>query len=138
MKKTAMLLSFVCTALLLCATPVFAAFEQSGEKGITGTDWLASSQDVKLSFLLGVEATLAAEYSLDEAKATAKKVEVEVSPFMAGWIKAFSNSTRPQIMEKIDAYLLANPKNTDRHVFDIIWTELILPVYPEGKNLSAK
>ncbi len=126
MKKTATVFSLLCAALLLCATPVFAAFEASGN-GITGADWLNSTQEAKLNFLLGVETTLAMEHALEMEKANSQKEEPELSPFMSGWVTVFGNTPRQQIMEKIDAFLVSNPQSKDRHIFDIIWLDFMVP-----------
>ncbi len=132
------------TALVLAlAAPVFAADAKTPSKPkdsveITGEDWLASSQSEKLSFLLGVELTIATEqYMADQFRAKAearakdgksKKIPaVRLSPFARGWLKVFGNTTRPELVAKLDGYLEANPTQRNRHIFDILWKDFIEP-----------
>ena len=125
---------------LALAAPVSAAQNKQTPKPkdsvvLTGNDWMASSRDEKAAFLLGVEMAIATEFHVaemtnsknKEAKDKKKMPRVSPSPFARGWLKAFKDTTRPQMMVMIDDYLERHPDERGRQIFDIIWYEFIAP-----------
>ncbi len=130
-------------ALLVCAalalpSPVAAAQADAAPKqeasiaSINGFAWMDSSPDVKLAFLLGVESAVAMEYSLANAQAEKTGKKPVHSRFEEGWRAAFKDVTRHQIMGRLDAYYTAHPAEKSRHVFDVLWKEMILPGLSQG------
>ncbi len=105
----------------LFGTAVLPAGARTDVPDITGRQWAQSSKAEKLSFLYGASGVAAIE------KAAAERAGREVSPFAGGWMDAFGNKTPAQIEAEIDAWYDRNPGNRDRHVFEVIWYELIGP-----------
>lgn len=93
---------------------------------LNGYVWESSSPQARLDFLLGVECALAIEAALDEAAAERGEPK-RASPFIAGWQKTFQNVTRSEIAESINEFYSLYPDQKGRHVFDVIWTEMIKP-----------
>ena len=103
-------------ALLVCAALLaprhaFAA-DATPVGSLNGYAWMDSDNSNKLSFLLGVETAIA------------------MSPFQQGWMAAFDNTPRQTIADRIDAFYVANPSQKNRHVFDVLWEQMIVPAFP--------
>lgn len=94
---------------------------------INGHAWMVSSNDSKLSFLLGVENAIAMECAMIDAKAARDGHKAEYSHFQQGWMSAFDKTSRQQIADSVNAFYTAHPNQKDRHVFDVIWSEMIVP-----------
>ena len=119
------------------ALPVYGtAAESSADKRdlkIDGQTWLSSSEDEKLAFLLGVEVMIATEKVLAERMGETRKAREDKppysgpSPFVRGWLKAFEDTDRRQIMAELDKYIETHPDAQGRHIFEIIWHEFIVP-----------
>ena len=78
------------------------------------------------------------EYAIgmEQAKRNGKQPTLEnlnLSPFERGWVIAFENTPRQVIVDRINTFYDANPGQKDRHVLDVVWKELIVPVLPAGK-----
>ena len=93
---------------------------------LNGFVWETSTPQSKLDFLLGVECALAMESALAQA-AREKGESVQLSLFSNGWQIAFHDTTRPELVRRIDEFYYRNPDQKDRHVFDVIWTEMVAP-----------
>ncbi len=93
---------------------------------LNGFAWETSAPQSKLDFLLGVECSLAMEAALQQA-AKQKGETVQLSLFSNGWQIAFHDTTRPELVRRIDEFYYRNPDQKDRHVFDVIWTEMVRP-----------
>ena len=102
---------------------------------LNGYVWEASAPQSRLDFLLGVECALAMESALAEA-AQEKGESVSLSLFANGWQIAFHDTTRPELVRRIDEYYVQNPDQKNRHVFDVIWTEMIGPALKAGSARS--
>ena len=140
--------------VLALAAPVSAAEKQplkpKDSVELTGDDWMASSRAEKASFLLGVEMAFATEFSIAQRTADSLKAskdadkkkrrlsDVNPSPFAKGWMKAFKDTTRPELITKLDAYLEANPDQRNRHMFDIIWYEFIAPETKKARRAGGQ
>ena len=62
------------------------------------------------------------------AQAAREKGEtVQLSLFANGWQIAFHDTTRPELVHRIDEFYYRNPDQKNRHVFDVIWTEMVAP-----------
>lgn len=109
-------------------TPVtVAAPADTSVASLNGFVWETSTPQSKLDFLLGVECALAMESALAQA-AREKGETVRLSLFSNGWQIALSNTTRPDLVRSIDEFYYRNPDQKNRHVFDVIWTEMVAPV----------
>ncbi len=100
---------------------VLPAGAQTEVPDITGREWAQSSKAEKLSFLYGASSVAAIE------KIAAERAGREPSPFAGGWMDAFGDKTPAQIEAEIDAWYDRHPGNRNRHVFEVIWYELIGP-----------
>ena len=123
--------------LVLCATALFQpssgyASEKEQILNFDGAAWATMNMENKESFLFGMQNAIAIEYALSMEKAhkagKAPTLEnVDLSPFEKGWAMTFSKSTRQQIAQDIDEFYAAHPDQSERHVLDVIWKELIMP-----------
>lgn len=121
-------------ALLVCAAliaprPAFGA-DATPVGSLNGYVWMDSDNGTKLSFLLGVETAIAMEMALAEEQQKATGQPVAISPFQQGWMSAFQNTPRQTIANRIDSFYVANPSQKNRHVFDVLWEQMIVPALP--------
>lgn len=131
--------------LMMCAAPAFAAQAADAQalKELNGAVWMESSQAEKLAFLLGVEMMIATEDYLAAQTAGLKPGRVggaqmiSVSPFMKGWLTVFKDTSRAQLADRLDACITANPDTRSRHVFEIIWREMLAPQMQQAKQTAA-
>ena len=93
---------------------------------LDGYVWEASDPQSKLDFLLGVECAIAMDAALQQA-AHERGGKAELSVFASGWQAAFQDRPRQYIVSGIDEFYSQNPGQKGRHVFDVIWTEMIRP-----------
>ena len=111
--------------------PVAAApAEDTPVASLDGFVWETSAPQSKLDFLLGVECALAMESALAQA-AREKGGTVQLSLFANGWQIAFHDTTRPELVRRIDEFYDRNPAQKNRHVFDVIWSEMVVPAAAE-------
>ena len=106
---------------------------QTPVASLNGFVWETSAPQSKLDFLLGVECALAMESALAQA-AREKGETVQLSLFSNGWQIAFHNTTRPELVRRIDEFYYRNPDQKNRHVFDVIWTEMVAPAMAANRN----
>jgi hypothetical protein len=104
---------------------------------INGFVWEESSPQSKLDFLLGVECAIAMEAALLQADSDYGG-RGKLSLFAHGWKTAFQNRSRPDIMQGIDAFYTANPHQKSRHVFDIVWTEMVEPSLRSADTVESQ
>lgn len=100
--------------------------ENTPMAALNGYVWEASGPQSKLDFLLGVECSLAMEAALKQV-AEERGGTVELSRFAHGWQIAFRDKARPDIVYQIDEFYRQNPEQKERHVFDVVWMEMIRP-----------
>lgn len=103
-----------------------AEAENTPMAALDGFVWQASAPQSKLDFLLGVECAMAMEAAIKQV-AESGGGKVELSRFANGWQVAFSDRSRPDIVRQIDEFYVRNPDQRNRHVFDVIWTEMVRP-----------
>ena len=121
-------------ALLVCAALLaprhaFAA-DATPVGSLNGYAWMDSDNSNKLSFLLGVETAIAMEMALSQEQQKITGKPGPLSPFQQGWMAAFDNTPRQTIADRIDAFYVANPSQKNRHVFDVLWEQMIVPAFP--------
>lgn len=120
-------------ALLFCLAALPAGANELGDKptdvsDVNGLVWLESDRESQLSYLLGVETAIAMEQALTYARAERTGTDPVFSPFQQGWSSAFENTSRSRLASDLDKFYRDNPTQRNRHVFDVIWTEMIVPV----------
>ena len=106
-----------------------ASLEASTNTPVAALDgfvWQSSAPQSKLDFLLGVECAMAMEAAMKQV-AEERGGTVQLSRFANGWQIAFRDKARPDIVREIDEFYTQNPEQKKRHVFDVIWTEMVLP-----------
>ncbi|MDD4702636.1 MAG: hypothetical protein PHI96_10490 [Desulfovibrio sp.] len=139
MKKSVLSLALV-LALVLAYAPVRAAestafgnvVQNNPVEQITGTVWQKTDDTDKAAFLLGVESAIAVEYFVnakltEKAAKNGKKPTCTLSPFEKGWMKAFKDVKRVEIIRMVDQWYAANPDKLDSPVMSVIWYQLIAP-----------
>lgn len=98
----------------------------------TGKYWVNTIEGNKKAYLFGIESAIAVEYFISKQSASktgrgAKKQAYTLSPFEKGWMAAFKDTTRDQIMQEIDKWYAEHPDQLDRPVLSVIWNDLIEP-----------
>ena len=117
-----------------------ASLETSTNTPVAALDgfvWQSSAPQSKLDFLLGVESAMAMEAAIKQV-AEAHGGTVQLSRFANGWQLAFRDKARPDIVHEIDEFYTQNPEQKKRHVFDVIWTEMVLPAERAAKAAEQK
>ena len=88
---------------------------------LDGTAWMHSSAKEKKAFLLGAGSAIVLEYHVRE------KYSQEPSVFVKGWVEGLKGISWLDMVNRIDAYYKANPDQMQRHVFEVIWQDIITP-----------
>ena len=117
-----------------------ASLETSTNTPVAALDgfvWQSSAPQSKLDFLLGVESAMAMEAAIKQV-AEERGGTVQLSRFANGWQLAFRDKARPDIVHEIDEFYTQNPEQKKRHVFDVIWTEMVLPAERAAKAAEQK
>lgn len=135
MRKSILTLS-LCAALLCGASQLMAAEaapETANAAGnpvdqFTGRYWEKSTLVNKEAYLFGIESAIAVDYFIERQteKKGAKSPSV-LSHFEKGWMKAFANVTRKEIVADVDAWYAAHPQELDKPVLSVLWHDVIVP-----------
>ena len=111
--------------------------ENTPMAALDGFVWQSSAPQSKLDFLLGVECAMAMEAAIKQV-AEERGGTVQLSRFANGWQIAFRDKARPDIVREIDAFYTQNPEQKKRHVFDVIWTEMVRPAVDASREAPQK
>lgn len=135
MKKS--ILSLGLALVLVLAGVSVQAAEMGHPQGnpvdqLTGSVWADTSESNKTAYLFGVESAITVEYFVntqitEKAAKAGKRPVYCVSPFERGWMKAFKNVSRAEIVKMVDNWYATHPQSLDRPVMSVIWYELIMP-----------
>ena len=109
--------------------------ENTPMASLDGFVWQTSTPQSKLDFLLGVECAMAMEAAIKQV-AEERGGTVQLSRFANGWQIAFRDKARPDIVRQIDEFYTQNPEQKKRHVFDVIWTEMVRPAVEAGEKAA--
>lgn len=98
----------------------------------TGEYWMKSSPENKEAYLFGIDSALTVEVMInrqqfDKSVMDRKKKQPALSPFVSGWMKAFKDMSRKQIVAAVDKWYQDNPDQLNRPVMGVIWYEVIEP-----------
>lgn len=98
----------------------------------TGEIWEKTGNSEKRAYLFGIDSAIAVEYFINSKEAarsvkSGKKPVYSLSPFEKGWMEAFKDTTRQQLVDMVDKWYKEHPQNLDRPVLDVIWHEIIAP-----------
>jgi len=123
MQKRNFLPLLIVTCLFFTSSISAFALGEMGNttKDVDGYVWMNSSDQEKKSFLFGAGSAVVLEYQL-----RIKKSETP-SMFIEGWIKVLQDTSWTSLADNIDRYYTTNPDKMNRHVFDVIWHEMIKP-----------
>lgn len=135
-----LLAMLVCAIALCAAAPGFADDAESGSSAtqvnpalqFTGKYWVDSTETNKTAYIYGIDSAITVEYFVqqkmkEQAAQLKKKPMLVISPFEQGWMDAFRDMTRKQIVAEIDKWYADHPDQLSRPVLDVIWYELIEP-----------
>lgn len=120
--------------------PQAASLESAANTPMASLDgfvWQSSAPQSKLDFLLGVECAMAMEAAIKQV-AEERGGTVQLSRFAHGWQIAFRDKARPDIVRQIDEFYTQNPEQKKRHVFDVIWTEMVRPAVDAARDTAQK
>lgn len=131
-----MILCVMALVVLLGGGASASAVEDSNPVDIvTGELWMLSKQEEKLAYVLGIESAICIEYMINKKVLESEKNKQvplhTLSPFEKGWVKAFENVKRAEIVDRVDSWLKAHPDQQERPVLAVIWYELIAPNLPK-------
>lgn len=121
--------SFRYLCMLLMAGLLFAAtmtgFAQAAEDhpapDVDGKVWMKSTDQEKKAFLFGAGSAIVLEYHVRD------KHSEEPSKFVKGWVDGLKGISWAELTNKLDSYYKNNPDKIHRHVFEVIWHEVIKP-----------
>ena len=88
---------------------------------VDGKIWMDSTGQEKKAFLFGAGSAIALEYHIRD------KHSEEPSRFVKGWIEGLKDMTWSELSNNIDNYYRNNPDKMNRHVFEVVWHEIIAP-----------
>lgn len=99
---------------------------------------MQTSRENKAVFLFGIETASTVEYFANSKGAgkvakAGKAPSSTLSRFDKGWMTAMKDSSREQIIDKIDAWYAAYPDKQAIPVMNVIWFSLIKPVPAASK-----
>lgn len=117
----ARLYKLLAAMVLVCGLALPAMAAQATVPDLTGRHWMQSTLNEKLAFLYGASNVIAIEQTI------AQKRGVEASPFVSGWLKTFGNTNWVKIQKDLDAWYAAHPSEMNRDVFEVLWTQFIVP-----------
>lgn len=98
----------------------------------TGVYWQKSTLENKEAYLFGIDSAIAVEARIAEiAREKDKKAKnaaaFTLSPFEKGWMTAFKDLSRKQVVEEVDKWYADNPGQLERPVMGVLWYEVVAP-----------
>ena len=122
----------------LCAEEVHTNPAGNNVDQFTGKYWLQSSPENLEAYLYGLESAISVELfinnkMIENAKKRGRKPVSTLSPFEKGWVEAFTDVSRKQIVEQVTAWYKEHPDQENVPVLDVIWNQLIMPRLDEKK-----
>ncbi len=133
----------ICFALAIFMTlsATFAFAQANPLKQLTGSVWVESAKDNKVSILYGVECAVTMEYMTAQYKAekegkklTHAEIVESLTAFPENWILAFTDVSREQIVDMLDSWYMENPTQIERPVFNVLWYEIMEPKFKRGNK----
>jgi hypothetical protein len=113
MRNKTQLISAAVLALSLSLSPV-AIPTASAEMEVTGSDWMATQDDVKDGFLMGALTIIDAERDMQGENPS----DDSAIPTL---VTGLSSMTVTEIKHAIDAYYRDHPQNANRLVIHVLW-----------------
>jgi len=123
MKKFSCLSIFLLMGIIFAFSNSCFAQKPNDRPGpdVDGKVWMNSTEQEKESFLYGASSAIVLEYHVRN------KHSEEPSRFVRGWVEALKDMTWAELSNKVDMYYRNNPEKMHRHVFEVIWHEIIVP-----------
>ncbi|WP_243366404.1 hypothetical protein [Fundidesulfovibrio soli] len=121
-KNISALAVMLAIAITTYHSPCFAQEKTSHPApDVDGQTWMSSTEPEKKAFLLGAGSALVLEYHLRD------KHSEEPSRFVKGWVDGLKDMSWSELSNKLTRYYKSNPDKMNRHVFEVVWHEIILP-----------
>jgi uncharacterized membrane protein YdfJ with MMPL/SSD domain len=121
MTKHSIIFPLLLAAFLFIGADTGFAQQQTAHPApdVDGEVWMKSSDLEKKAFLYGAGSALVLEYHLRE------KHGQDPSKFVKGWVDELRDMSWSDLSNHVDDYYRHNPEKMQRHVFDVIWHEVI-------------
>ena len=114
-------------ALCLLFTAATSAASAQAPLG-SGHDWIASSEEARVAYILGISNLVTALYAHDEK--TAPEAQDTFSHQAA---KGFQGTTVMEAVNRVDAWYRANPTQLDTPVLRVLWVDIVKPRLVKSK-----
>jgi len=88
---------------------------------VDGNVWMSSTDQEKNAFLFGAGSAVVLEYHIRD------KHSEEPSRFVKGWVDGLKDMSWTQLTHAVDQFYKSNPGKMNKHVFEVIWQEIIKP-----------
>ncbi len=123
MKRFNSVYVFLIACLFIVATSSTSAqaAEDHPAPDVNGNVWMKSTEQEKKAFLFGAGSAIVLEYHIKE------KHSEEPSRFVKGWVDGLKDISWTELASKLDSYYKNNPDKMQKHVFEVIWHEIIKP-----------
>jgi hypothetical protein len=123
MKKKLCLFLFLCAGIIFSGASSCLAQQAKDHPApdVDGAVWMNSTDQEKKAFLFGASSAVVLEYHVRE------KHSEEPSLFIKGWVEGLKDMSWTDLANRIDTYYRNNPDQIHRHMFDVIWHEVIMP-----------
>jgi hypothetical protein len=110
----------------LFSTP-FAALAQDDVDPVPFVDgemWAASSDEEKLSYVVGLSNLLDAEYAFQQKSGNPP---TDQQSFIAKLWENIDDLTLDQFIDRVDNWYANNPDNLDTVIIDVVWVDMVEP-----------
>ena len=88
---------------------------------VDGQVWMQSTEQEKEAFLFGAGSAIVLEYHVRDKHSEAPSL------FVRGWVEGLKDISWKELANRIDDYYRKNPEQMHKHVFEVIWQEVIMP-----------
>ena len=111
------------TAMLILLAGIFSPLhaQENAAKSVTGVEWMSSTQEAKLAYLLGASSIVAVDIEIS------KRMNKAPNKFTGGWMNTFDKMDLKSFAALIDDWYVSNPSRQDRYLLEVIYYEFIAP-----------
>ncbi len=115
------------TALCLLFAAAVSAAHAEVRLG-NGHDWIASSEEAHVAYILGISNLLTALYVHDEKSSPGPQ-----DTFSHQAVQGFKGTTVLDAVNRVDAWYKANPTQLDTPVLRVLWVDIAKPRLAKSK-----
>jgi hypothetical protein len=94
----------------------------NAEKLADGNDWLESSNDQHLAYMLGLANTISVAYQYDT-----KKLPSQETTFSRRAVLGLGGTSVREAVQRVDAWYKANPSKLETPVMRVLWLDIAKP-----------